>query len=258
MNRFISRVLFFTAAASAFAGVTAVAPNHASADARQSIVGALTLHDDVLTEFSRAEFGQKTQMALNELVEYACRSLEYYGYNDDAAQARKEWSEQFANYFTSAGTLDLGDHAPLSQWLADFYKKLRLRFGDLLVNMLHLDDINTLNYAIPVAFQPRGDKSGDQWDRLEYSYHFVPFAAIVTYWGSYGACVYFTKGEPGIRRFCKQIAGLLKTGMSLWIAPKLSDYIFTKANNLPRRDLDVDRYELRAYYEKQISRFGQP
>ncbi len=241
---------FLIALAMAFSPL-AIAADQTPAQGR--IDASLMVHDGVIDSFTSLEFRERTQHSMNFLVESAIFALEYYGHKEDADQARKEWKEQFANYLLSFQSMDLGDHNPLSQWLADFYKKLRLRFGDQMVKMMHLDDINTLNYAIPVAFQPKGDvKTGDTWDKLEYSLHFVPFVSVVTYWGSYAACFYFTKGEPTIRKYCKQIAKILRTGMKNWVAPKLSDFVYDKAFDRKPADLDIDRLQLRAEYKRQM------
>lgn len=142
--------------------------------------------------------------------------------------------------------------------LTDQYKKLRLRFGDMLVARLHLDDINIINYAIPVVFHPVVDKkSGETWDKLEYSKHFVPFASVVTYWASYGTCYFLTKKLPQVRKYCKNISGLLRTGMTNWAAPRLSDWVYDTAHKVAnRRGLEIDRMTIRAKYEQEIRSWG--
>ncbi len=242
-----------------FAIVTLFVSLIASADEVGSKDAALNIHDNIVNNVSNYQLDQDTQNALNNLVEYAAQELDARGYTQDAAQARSEWNKNFANYFTSGNwILDLGDHAPLSQWLADFYKKLRLRFGDQLVSMLNLEDINTLNYALPVVFRPNGDKAhNDSWDQLEYSKHFVPFVSIITYWGSYFGCTYASKSLPKIKSYCKQIANLLRTGMTNWIAPKLSDYVYNLAVKNRRGNLDIDLSAIRKKYESQISHLSR-
>lgn len=216
---------------------------------------ALNIHDNIVTNFSNEQLDKDTQDALNNLVEYAAQELEQRGFAQDAAQARSEWNKNYSTYFISGQwILDLGDHAPLSQWLGDFYKKLRLRLGDQVVSMLNLVDINTLNYALPVVFRPNGDKKNNEsWDALEYSKHFVPFAAIVTYWGSLYGCKYATKTVPNVNKYCKQIASILRNGMTNWIAPKLSNYVYNVAVKAKKDKLEIDLQAIRKRYESQIA-----
>jgi hypothetical protein len=198
------------------------------------------------------------------MVAYTIRALNYYGFDEDAKKIKKEWENQFQFYSLNTFNndndflvLDLGDHRPLSQWLSDLYKKLRLRFGDILVKQLRLDDINTLNYAIPVTFQPNGDKkTQDTWDKLEYSKHFVPFTAIVTYWASYGTCFYVFNSKPQIRKQCRNISNLLRMGATNWVAPKLSDWVYDKAHEKASKNFNYEKYQLRSRYEAEIKSLG--
>lgn len=211
--------------------------------------GALQSTHEVYQRLSNADLQAIGQFALNSLVKTANQTLADHGYVKEARQYQSEWDGQgYSTYLLDAqtasgvfGFYDVGDHQPLNAWLADFYKKLEDKLGDPILKMLHLDDINTMNYAIPVVFQPKGDKrNGDHWDGTEYGKHFVPFAAIVTYWGAYIGCMVATQSNPAIHRFCGTAAGALRMLMTKEFAPKLSKVVYTKTTGRAADDLSAD------------------
>jgi hypothetical protein len=132
-------------------------------------------------------------------------------------------------------TLDLGSHAPLSEKLACVYDAIESRIGHDRARSMRLSDIKTMNYGLPVTFQPRGDRRAGQeshrWDKLEYRRHFVPVAEALTYWGAYLECRRSTEGQPVGRSLCKRLARLVSQVVELRVAPLLSDKIFEGTNN---------------------------
>ena len=54
------------------------------------------------------------------------------------------------------GKDDLGDHPPAILWLAQFHDLLMEYTGGLARQIRLINDINTLNYALPVVFAPNG------------------------------------------------------------------------------------------------------
>lgn len=187
---------------------------------------AFNAQREVLYQIRKGRLNLVTQLALNQIVAKAVYELEYRGYSEDAERIEREWHDQFLNHFAAYGTMDLGDHAPLMQWLADTYDFLENTLGLRLMSGAGLTDIRVFNFSIPVVFQPRGDaRNGDSWDRAEYRRHFVPFTGGIVFWVSWGACV-GVLGNNWLGITCKPAAGLLRWATEMWVAPGLSDKIY--------------------------------
>lgn len=220
----------------------------------QGLRNAITQHRSTVSDFTQAQFLNRTQDALNTLVRSANEALAERGYVEEAQTFQRDWEANYSNYFLIMGFDDIGDHKPLSQWLADFYKVVAGQLGDPAVKAMHLDDINTLNYTIPVVFHPKGDPTGhDHWNQAEYKVHFVPFASIVTYWGSLGACRLVAQKVTKVKRWCTQIASILRKAMSDMIAPKLSDVVYKKFVGTSESLEELNYSELDNYYQQSFS-----
>jgi hypothetical protein len=186
----------------------------------------------VIASFKKLEFAEKTQRALNSLVDVGVKELQKRGHHEDAMRFSQEWSALYSHALLGVGTLDLGDHRPLSEWLVGFYDKLEEKLGKWLMHQLRLDDIKIFNYGIVVVFQPTGDrKTGDRWDAPEYKKHFVPFTAAVVYWSSRLACSVATSGLGAVTLLCGVAAILPRYATEAWIAPPLSDWVYRVAHN---------------------------
>ncbi len=196
---------------------------------------AVSAHNGAGAEFDQALLRSQTQNAIAALVAESARILRADGDEADAVRLETEWRDHYSGYFIAGlDILDVGDFAPLNVWFADTYKHLRDRFGSRISTFRILDDLNTLNYTIPVVFQPRGNqRTNETWDANEYRMHFVPFAGVVTYWGTYGGCELAFRARPEINKYCKRAANLLSRGMVQFVAPKLADRLYKRANKLP-------------------------
>ena len=123
-------------------------------------------------------------MAMTNMVGLAAKELRDRGYYTTA-------DNMFSEFVTmSSATAKLGDHEPLSRWIDDWYIVIEFIVGKRTMELLHLDDIQIMNYAIPVVFDP----CNEDWDEDEYLEHYVPFAGTVTYWTVFGACTAVTFG----------------------------------------------------------------
>ncbi|MGE0614623.1 MAG: hypothetical protein AB7P04_03200 [Bacteriovoracia bacterium] len=222
--------IFATAVVFGFFGIFGASFAIDSASAATGVDVTLKESRSVIKEFRKAELNRKTQLALNAIVGTGVSKFRLEGYTELADRFEKEWKRQYASYFLNLSVLDVGDHAPLNQWLADFYKKLEMTFGDLVLKAMKLDDINTINYVLPVVFQPKGDqRNGDTWDKVEYQKHFVPFAAIVIYWACRGSCTGITFGAGAIGSVCGLASEIPRFVMKTWIAPPLSNWVYDLA-----------------------------
>jgi hypothetical protein len=194
----------------------------------------------VIASFKKLEFAEKTQAALNALVGTAVKELDKRGHKEEALRFGQEWSSLYSSALLGIGTLDIGDHRPMSQWLADFYNTLEDKLGEWLMHQLRLDDIKIINYGIVVVFQPTGDrKTGDTWDSPEYKKHFVPFSAAVVYWASRLACSAATSGLGAVTMLCGVAAILPRYATEHWIAPPLSDWVYRTAHKQSVEGLDL-------------------
>jgi hypothetical protein len=219
---------------------------------------ALSYNQGTIEALGQVQFNERAQIAINQMVLAANEALAESGYGSEAAQNQQEWDQNFSSYFLAFDIFNLGDHKPLNAWLDTFYKKTESRLGLPVMKLLHLDDIRVINYAIPVVFQPAGDKrNGDHWNRVEYSLHFVPFATVVTYWGSLTACKLISLHFIPLKRFCGAVASILRGAMGNMIAPKLSNYVYAKAGG-KAEELDLNFAAINNQNETKIGQIERP
>jgi len=175
---------------------------------------------EVKADLMAGRLAERTDFALDGMIRVAVQRLKNDGFEFEGQKIKKEWEEQWKGYIVR--TRDLGDHAPLSQWLADTYKKIEALLGKEVCEWLHLDDINVMNYAIPVVFHP----CDIEWDKAEYQRHFVPFCGVLAYWGTLVPCLLFSAGTMVF--FCSPIASLAEHLMVTFIAPGISDKVYER------------------------------
>lgn len=166
----------------------------------------------------------RMKKVLSGMIEKGTLALADIGQINEANRIRREWVVVEAKIF---GTVEaLGDHRPLSQWLAGVYSTMERLLGKARMEALHLDDIYVMNYALPVVIAP---KSG--WSKSEYSLHFVPFTGVVVYWSSLRACITAFQGNRLLLPYCNKISTILEKRMTSDIAPTLSNFVFERFNN---------------------------
>lgn len=193
-------------------------------------------------------FAAKTDESLSRIIKVASWALDRRGYHTDAKKIREQYDELYShavfNYALDIVPVGMGDHAPLSQWLADWYNKLEAKLGPTVMRVTNLEDIKILNYTIPVVFHPKG-YNGEWWDMMDYRDHFAGnrtklfypltehdgLAGVVTYWGVWGVCVAATWGAGAITFICSPIAEVSNFGVGKYIAPKVSDWIYCRATD---------------------------
>lgn len=173
-------------------------------------------------DIERGDLRKRTDRALGAIVHLAIYKLRLSGHKKEAAQLKKEWEGQWEGYLLR--TRDLGDHKPLSIWLAQKYEMLELILGETVCKALRLTDIKILNYGIPVVFSCL-----DNVDIYEYSLHFIPFSKTVSWWVTELTCVGGTWGSGFL--YC----GFISTGVEFlvgeYVAPKLNPWAWDKSCN---------------------------
>jgi hypothetical protein len=196
---------------------------------------SLKARDSLIQDFIAGRAHIAAESVLDRVVVESLDALAREGSPEVAAEYREIWEREFARNLASRFT-KIGDHEPLSRYLA---KLLPILSGTLGKNSKYADllsDLITLNYAIPVVFAPRGDwkrSRNENANRKEYQKHFVPFSGVLTYYTTLGTCRAVAKkyGLDALgRRLCPKIAVRLETEMSAHLAPKISDYVYDRAN----------------------------
>lgn len=167
-------------------------------------------------EVKSGRLQRKTNTALDAIVRLSVYKLNRIGKKAEAAQLLKEWKDQWDGYLIRR---DLGDHAPLSQWLAEKYAILEFILGVDVCHALRLDDIKIINYAIPVVFS-----CIDDVDLVEYEKHFDPLVGTAAYWVTFFACVGGTWGTGFL--FCGPIAMGVEYLSENFAAPRLCPMAF--------------------------------
>jgi hypothetical protein len=176
----------------------------------------------MIDDFVEQRFAARTEKALNALITVSVSVLRDKGFEQDALEIQSQWAMFSAR---GIGLFDLGDHAPLNEWLSKTYAKLEAKLGHKVMVFFRLEDIKIFNYAIPVVFSPR------KWDLNEYRLHFVPFAAATSYWISRLTCSLVTTGW--LNWLCGTIAEIPRYAVGKWIAPCLGAKIHAMANGTP-------------------------
>jgi len=186
---------------------------------------------------------QYTDQALSQLMKVAVARLRAENFKDEAYQIESIYRIQYDGFLTKmvAGNIaagrDIGDHKPLIAWLANVMATLERTLGFGTCKALHLTDIDVFNYAIPIVFHPcTFPMDAVTVDRqTEYREHFADsprygggLIPVVVFWVADIVCSAATFGG-GWFFICTPISDLAEWAMQKWIAPKLSDDIFTKS-----------------------------
>lgn len=198
-----------------------------------ALQAAIDVRDQFVTALENKDFAEITEKSMGNAIELLAQDIRT-NYSDEkmARKLEKIWNQDRVLFYTASLT-DLGDHAPMIPQLEDFLQSLSDKYGTIILTLPIVQDIRTLNFAIPVVFKPRGEwQSPDYDNRIEYRKHFIPFANIVTYYGTLVACNYFAtkSGQPDLKKICSKAAEKLKFVMGRYIAPPISDWIFNQRN----------------------------
>lgn len=183
---------------------------------------------------------QNTEAMLWSIVKVANANLKAKGRVDLATKYEYEWNNKYKGMLVNRAKLhfiygDIGDHHPLVQWLADFYNTVEATLGIEVCKMLHISDIKSVNFSIPVVFRPcTFPMDAVTISRIyEYKNHFAEGAVyyglvpVVTWWAVSIGC---WSGTAGVGSF---LCGIAATGaewtMGKIVAPNLSNFVFRSA-----------------------------
>ncbi len=203
----------------------------------RAIRAALVERDVAISDLASDDIRFVTQDAMNTVVAKALSALHSEGFVDLARKNSVEWTREYSDFLLRRKLFDLGDHRPLLQFLVRFNSTLEATIGKKAAHQGILGDIYDVNYAIPVTFTPRGTgrTNSTARDRIEYRKHFVPLTNVVIYWSSRVACEKVMRSNDQgaeAKKLCGFVADKLRVASNLYIGPKLSNYVFQKANGL--------------------------
>lgn len=179
-----------------------------------------TMAFDYEVDIQFGRLRERTHLALDAIVKYAAFRLRLKGTAESKKQAQAlidEWEKKWSRSF-----YDLGDHKPLSDWLAQKYMAIELILGVETCKTLRLDDIKVINYGIPVVFA-----CVDQVTMSEYYSHLQPFLGVVAYWTSFFTCVGFTWGTGAF--YCGPVSLGVEWLSEAFIAPRVNEPLWRAA-----------------------------
>lgn len=193
----------------------------------------------VIRSLSEGEMAPLLQKTLDALINSGNKMLREKHFDATAEQFENEWIRFYSYSFDGFSPLDLGDHKPIFEWLAEYYDTLQTKLGKDVCAATHLDDIKAINFGAPVVIFPNGDpRTGEKYDLVEYRKHFVPFTTALLYWSMRVTCSTTLSEIPSF--ICSSAAAVPRGGYEVFIAPYLSDYVFKKTTVQSRpSDLDL-------------------
>jgi hypothetical protein len=176
--------------------------------------------------------------AVKGWVSMAVFVLKRKGYNAEAKQVEAEYNSKYQSFYTNIyvarGKEGIGSHRPMSEWLKEVYDYVEALVGEQVMKLMHLDDIEILNYGLVVALQPGGDRGvtpTEKWTQRDYGLHFVPSAGSITYWVVQIACWAATYGAGAAMPFvCSPVATLSERIIVNRVAPEIGDRIWVRYN----------------------------
>lgn len=210
---------------------------------------AIDARDEFVHEIANKNFDTITHQGFDYAIRELAKQIKA-NYADEvmATSLLDQWNRSSSNFSDLVTqrllNKDLGDHDPLFPWINTFLAQMSEKYGSIIMTLPIVKDIQMLNYAIPVVFQPHGTWQSSSVDnRIEYRKHFIPFANLVTYYVTRYGCEYALAhyGMSDMKKVCPKAADKLEHVMGRYIAPVASDWIF-KAGNRP---LNVNDRQLR-------------
>jgi hypothetical protein len=111
---------------------------------------------DMQMQISLTAQAERGDAAIKAMLGVACLELIRVGRADLCDDLKADYADAFDGYLTRmVNEEDMGDHTPLSLWLAIVTDLLQLTLGPQVMEWTHLDDLRIMNYAIPVVFHPQ-------------------------------------------------------------------------------------------------------
>lgn len=175
-------------------------------------------------DLKNGRLAKRTDTALDALIRLAAYKLKRIGEHKKANQLLKEWEQQWSGEIVRLHARGIGDHKPMSEWLAKQYTMLEFLIGKAACQALRLTDIHVINFALPVVISCVDNVSED-----EFYAHFVEdvlggykgLGPVVSYWVSFFSCVGFSWGTGFL--WCSPISQGVEYLSMRFICPKLNE-----------------------------------
>jgi hypothetical protein len=175
--------------------------------------------------------------AISNLLRKADVILRAEGHDDVADEIQTEYMLYYQNAATNyvLGTVEIGDHPPLSEWIDKVHDKIHKTLSDFICKNMHFHDLYILNHGLPVVFSPKKYTLKDYLDHFSghlvwgwfWDHHGV--AGVVTYWLVDGVCIAGTYGLGIVTFVCGPVATLAENVMDKSIAPPIGKRIWERA-----------------------------
>ena len=177
--------------------------------------------------------------AMAAIVRQSVNVLKHYGHRIKAEKIEGDFERFYKNGYAQkfTGAKEIGDHAPMSEWVTKAHETIENTIGLFLCKYFHLHDMYILNYAIPTVFHPELYGKKDYLDAFSghliwgYFWEHGGATGIVTYWAVNTACTMGTSGLGIVAFICGPMSGWAETGMDKYIAPPIGKKIWTKAHS---------------------------
>jgi hypothetical protein len=181
----------------------------------------------VLETGRQRDLAMKVDRSIEQMVRLATHKLRQKGLKTEAREWENDYRLHFEGRLTymvtarAEGRLrDIGDWAPMSQWLKEFYDRLESVLGEEIMAFTHLEDIKFINYCVPVVFNFESIPD-DLISPAEYKKHFVVLGGLTAFWTVSIACDIGTWGT-GYWLICTPAGMLAKYATVNYIAPPMS------------------------------------
>lgn len=193
------------------------------------------LEQDILN----GRLAENVEKSLDALIHVAATEIRKKGHSFEADSLESEWFSTYKYSFRSFtnGMRDIGDHAPLSVWLAQKYDQIEFILGVQVCKNTHLSDLKTFNFTIPIVFKPcvfpMDNVSGDRMS--EYRKHFSEgntyygLVPVTSYWITYAAITGATFGTGYV--YIASLGATVAEKLIAMVAPKISDKVYERACN---------------------------
>jgi hypothetical protein len=201
---------------------------------------AIDLRNDFVKALEKKDFIPFAHQGMDAAIRMLADQVrDVQGDAEMSERLLRNWEASSATFdsILSSKVLDLGDHQPLFPWINDYLGEMAAKYGTIIFTLPLVKDVQMINYALPVVFQPKGtwqtDSASEGLDlRVEYRKHFIPFANFVTYYVTLIGCqiVADRQGQPELKKVCKPAAEKLQFAMGRYVAPVVSDWIFNASN----------------------------
>ena len=186
------------------------------------------------SDFDRAAL---IDQALFNMIQKVHGVLVAEGHTALAATIKAEYEATYKMALTRGlfGTLELGDHPPMSTWLDSVHERIHDALGDFLCKYFRFHDIYILNHGIRVIFNPK------DYDLKDYKDHFAGHliwgyfwehhgvAGVVSFWVVQGVCTGATWGLGLVTFVCTPIASLAEHVVDKHVAPPIAEAIWQRA-----------------------------